>query len=376
MERVLLLSMGFGSGHNAAAKALQLQFDTQPHVEAVMVDLLDFIPKSFHPLLQAGYHRMLTKFPLFYHYLYDWTYQSSVIRYVSSELIEKVGWTIRRRFNQMLKEFHPTRIVTTHPFGLLLLPSRWCRIPTVGVVTDYELHPIWMGRLPDVLCVPKKLADRKKLDRLHLQAGTRVVETGLPIHKKYYEQISSRTARAKLGLPADRPVILVMGGGDGHGPIPALVKQLQRMPQFQFVIITGSNDCLRERLIQEDWGEHIRIEGFRTDLHDWMSAADLLITKPGGVTITEAIAKNLPMLLFEAIPGQEEANKQYLLHHRVAYELHWNRIPNQIEQLFLSRLSIEQMNRSFSQISPHHAAQLIMQETLQLSKPEVFRYLT
>lgn len=374
MERVLLLSVGFGSGHNVVAKTLQQKFEEQPDVRAEMVDLLDFIPKTFHPLFQTGYHRMLSKFPVFYHYLYDWTYQSKIIRYLSSEFIEKVGWTIRRKFNQLLREMEPTRIVTTHPFGLLVLPTRWASIPTIGVVTDYELHPIWLAKLPDVLCLPKKLIEQRQIERLHLQAGTRIMETGLPIHDKFYQEISSAKARQQLGLPMDRPVILVIGGGHGHGPIPALVKQFSKLRHFHFVIFTGQNEELRRQLLLKSYGEHIQIEGFRTDLENWMSAADLLVTKPGGVTITEAIVKRLPMLLFEAFPGQEEANKKYLLHHRVAFSIHEKRAKQQVERFFAAHFPYEQIHRAFDRIYPQHAADIIVHETLRIPKPELYIY--
>lgn len=371
IERVLLLSMGFGTGHNAAAKTLKCHFEQLPGVEAEAVDLLQLIPNTFHPLLQTGYHGMLNKFPFFYHYLYDWTHQSRVIRYVSSELIEKMGWSIRKKLNHLLADVRPTRIVTTHPFGLLLCPSKWAEVPTVGVVTDYELHPIWLARVPNVLCIPKRLLVPTGWERIQWKTGVKLMETGLPILPQFYEPVSSEVARKQLGLEPDRPVVLIMGGGTGLGPMEHLVEEVTNLHQIQFVVLTGNNHNLYQRLRRRYTAPHIRIEAYRNDIPRWMSAADLLVTKPGGVTISEAIAKRLPMFLFEAFPGQEEANQQYLIHHRVAMATRPSTICIQIEKFFSKSFKRERMVERFSYLQAPDAAEKIVKETFDAKSPFV-----
>ncbi|MBA4492760.1 glycosyltransferase [Paenactinomyces guangxiensis] len=369
IERVLLLSMGFGTGHNSAAKTLKKQFVQQPGVKAEVVDLLELIPNTFHPLLQTGYLGMLNKFPSFYHYLYDWTHQSRVIRYVSSELIEKMGWSIRKKLNVVFSEAKPTRIVTTHPFGLLLCPANGVEVPTVGVVTDYELHPIWLARVPRVLCVPKKLLAQNQLERIQWKTGLKLCETGLPIDPDFYQQVSTDHARIRLGLDVKRPVVLIMGGGTGLGPLEHLVEELMPLSYIQFVVLTGSNWSLYRRLQDRYACPHIRIEGFRNDISLWMSAADLLVTKPGGVTISEAIAKRLPMFLFEAFPGQEQANQQYLIHHRVAVATRPSTIRIQIQKFFSPDYKRDKMRERFKPLMAPDAAHRVVNETFQAEVP-------
>lgn len=372
MERVLLLSLGFGTGHNAAAKALEKQFQHQPGMTTDTIDLLQLIPKTFHPLLQSGYQGMLVKFPSLYHLLYDWTYQFKLVRYVSKELVEKIGLTIRSKILARLEQFQPTKIITTHPFSLLLLPTEWEKVPTIGVVTDYELHPMWLVELPDILCVPKRMLKRNIIDRLHWRSGVRVLETGLPIEAKYYENIGRTEARSHLSLPVDSPVILVMGGGLGLGPLEQVVDRLNTLTYMQFVILTGANQALYERLEKKGYRSHIRLEKFRSDMELFLTAADLLVTKPGGVSITEALAKKLPMLLFEAFPGQEEANQQYLVHHRVAFKTRPDTVCLQIEKFFRSRVYQENMEERFYPLVSPDAAKLIVQATLEIGRPKVF----
>lgn len=371
MERIILLSLGFGTGHNAAAKALETEFCRYPGVITETIDLLELIPPTFHPLFQSGYQGMLVKFPSLYHLLYDWTYQFRLVRYVSKEFVGKIGLTIRRKVKAHLERFQPTKIVTTHPFSLLLVPSEWEHVPTVGVVTDYELHPMWLVELPDTLCVPKKLLKRKVLDRLRWKSGSRVLETGLPIDPKYYQELCKVEARQKLDLPTYEPVILVMGGGLGLGPLEQVVDELSSISYMQFVILTGSNETLYERLQRQGYGPHIRIEGFRSDMELFMTSADLLVTKPGGVTITEALAKRLPMLLFEAFPGQEQANQQYLVHHRIAFKTRPSTVCLQIEKFFHPRFLGQKLYERFDPLISPDAAQRIVHATLTTERSKV-----
>jgi processive 1,2-diacylglycerol beta-glucosyltransferase len=361
IERVQLLTMGFGTGHNAAAEALEASFRLVPEVRAEVVDLLRLIPPSLHPLFQSGYHGMLNKFPTLYQYLYDWTHHSRVIRYVSSEVIEKMGWAIRKKLAQLPV---PTRIVTTHPFALLFCPSKWANVPTVGVMTDYELHPIWFARVPGLLCVPKRLMDAAERERIAWKTGVNVVETGIPVNPEFYREIPSCRARLELGLSPERPVVLVMGGGAGLGPMDQLLEQLVGLTSIQFIVFTGKNEALLQRLKRRFSYPHIRVEGYRKDIPLWMSAADLLVTKPGGLTVSEAIAKRLPMFLFEAFPGQEEANQQYLISHGVAMITRPSTIRVQIEKFFSPQFRRERIRERFEKLVSPDAGEKIVQETL------------
>jgi len=363
--------MGFGTGHNAAAKALEKSFNELPYVTAVSIDLLELIPRTFHPLLQSGYHGMLNKFPTFYQYLYDWTHQHKIFRYLSSEAIEKMGWTIRKKLNQVFHEIRPTRIVVTHPFAMLIRPSKWEEIPTIGVVTDYELHPIWLVRPPQVLCVPKKLINRQELERIQWKTGLKITETGIPVHPSFYEETPCLEARRKLGLHPHLPVVLIMGGGTGLGPLEQLVEEIKELNQIQFIVMTGKNDHLYQRLSKKYAYSPIRIEPFRRDIPLFMAGADLLVTKPGGLTISEAIANKLPMLLFEAFPGQEEANQQYLLHHRVAMITRPSTIRVQIQRFFTPEFARDAFAGRFEPLLSPHASEKIVRETLDARNPIV-----
>ncbi|WP_175552306.1 MGDG synthase family glycosyltransferase [Seinonella peptonophila] len=366
MERILLLSMGFGTGHNAVAKVLQAEFQQQPGVQVEMIDLLDLIPKTFHPLLQNSYLGMLNRFPRFYHYLYDWTHQSKWIRSMSTGFIAKMGWTIRKKMNQLLDDLQPTKIVTTHPFALLVVPTRWLDIPSVGVITDYELHPVWFARVPDLLCIPRHLLSRTQIERIEWTLGTEILETGIPIDRSFYQEIPAEIAKENLGLPFKQPIVLMMGGGAGLGPFEELVKKARQLKEVHFVVMTGNNEQLFQMLSESFLEHHVQIESYRQDIPLWMSAADLLITKPGGVTITEAVAKQLPMYLFESFPGQEEANQQHLLTKKVAWATQPEIIHHQIEDFFSTDVKLKTCQRKCLELATPEAIDQIVSETLEL----------
>ncbi|MBD1373152.1 hypothetical protein IC620_12380 [Hazenella sp. IB182357] len=362
--------MGFGTGHNAAAHAIQSHLHTSTQVEAVTQDILELIPGTLHPLLQSGYHGMLSKFPSIYHVLYDWTHQSRVVRYVSSELIEKIGWTVRKKMMEIFTKVNPTRIITTHPFGLMVCPSAYQCLPTVAVVTDYELHPIWLTKTPNVLCTPKKLISPMQTDQIQWQTGITLHETGIPIRATFYQPIDRKSAREKLGLKPNPPVVLIMGGGTGMGPLEQLVSELRPLIDVQFIVLTGNNINLYHRLKSKYTYDHIQFEGFRSDMEYWMAAADLLVTKPGGITVSEAIAKQLPMFLFEAFPGQEEANQQYLIKNRVAFLTRPATIRVQIEKFFSYTRKNGKFEARFQALLSQDATTQIVEQTLQLPIPK------
>lgn len=367
MERVMVLSMGFGTGHNAAARAVAEELRQNPGVTVQRVDLLELVPNSFHPLLQSGYNRMLSRFPLFYHYLYDGTSQSGMIRSVSSGFIEKMGWMIRKRLNALLEEFLPTRLISTHPFSLMLLPSRWRELSSTGVLTDYELHPLWLVRVPDVLCIPAKLLNPGEQKRLQWHTGCRIVETGIPLHDGFRVGLSKDEARARLGATSGAPLILVMGGGWGYGPLPEIVEELSLMESpAEIRVLTGKNERLLQELNSRRLPPCVQVDRYRKDVPLLMDAAHLLITKPGGVSVTEAMVKGLPLLLFEALPGQEQANRQYLLRHGAALSVKPATLRGQVDRLLSKPEQLELLGHRLKALAIPDAATRIVQEALQV----------
>jgi len=325
-RRLLLLFADTGGGHRstayAVAQALRGLYDEQAQVELVDV-LADYAPWPFDRLddvypdmvrvrgwpWAAGYH--LSDGP----------------RRVA--LITRICWPFVRAALLRLLHDHPAdAIVCCHPlFNHLILrvlaeigPSASLRVtlaktPLITLVIDLvTAHAFWF--VPGVTCclVPTEEGRRRAL-ACGLPAE-RTLVTGLPVSAQFVmaAQQDSLDVRRRLGLQADRPVVLFAGGAEGMGPLRRLCRAvIDSGVQAQLVVVTGRNGRLQARLAADRWPLPVRVEGFVHNMHEWMRAADLLVTKAGPSTISEALVMGLPIVLSGALPGQEQPNVDYVV---------------------------------------------------------------
>jgi processive 1,2-diacylglycerol beta-glucosyltransferase len=170
-----------------------------------------------------------------------------------------------------------------------------------------------------------------------------VVATGIPIAAKFSARVDPRAVRKALGLRDDLPVLLVLSGGFGMGPVGKILGELDKVSRtFQTVVVCGRNEKLRRELAAQDRRHPTRVLGFASNMHELMAVADLIITKPGGLTSSEALALGKPLLILDPIPGQEAANSDFLLERGAAAKV--NRVedlPYRVEQLLGSKKLLE-----------------------------------
>lgn len=216
----------------------------------------------------------------------------------------------------VIRQLRPDTIVCTHPFPSAVV-SRLKRIgldvPLCTVITDYDVHGAWVSREVNTYLVPTEDAKQTLLSRGVPADSVQV--TGIPVHPNFWKAHNRDELRARFGLKA-MPTVLVMGGGWGLMKGKAFLDHLvQRREDIQLVICLGSNEKAKAALLADERFRHphVRLLGFTHEIDKWMDVSDLLITKPGGMTCTEAMAKGIPMLFYEPIPGQEEENLQYFI---------------------------------------------------------------
>ena len=229
-----------------------------------------------------------------------------------------------------IEEFRPDAILCTQ-----FLPSEvlatWresgrVKVPVATVVTDYAVHPIWIYRGMDRYFVAADSAKEELVDT-GLVPAERIEVTGVPIDPKFARPIAQADARRELGLDPDpsRPVFLLMGGGFGWGPIESMLEVVMDLPKnVQALVIAGRNEKLRERLVAKtaSEAERIQIHGFTDRVELFLAASDLLLGKSGGLTVSEAMAMGVPMLVFRPLPGQEERNCDFLQESGAAIRVH------------------------------------------------------
>ncbi|HEV2318929.1 MAG TPA: UDP-N-acetylglucosamine 2-epimerase, partial [Verrucomicrobiae bacterium] len=196
-------------------------------------------------------------------------------------------------------------------------------------------------------------------------APENIVVTGIPISAKFSSRPDAKAVRKTHGLRDDLPVMLVLGGGFGMGPVAKILAELDAAAgQFQTVVVAGRNEKLRRELAARDHKHPTRVLGFSSDMHQLMAIAQLIITKPGGLTTSEALAMGKPLFILNPIPGQEAANSDFLLEHGAAAKA--NRVedlPFRIEQLTGSK-KLSEMTRAARALGRPQAARAICEEVL------------
>jgi processive 1,2-diacylglycerol beta-glucosyltransferase len=227
---------------------------------------------------------------------------------------------------ELLQEVQPSVVVSTFPFAAGVMSKlKGCgltHIPTVTIITDYTDHSYWIHPDTDQYIVGSSLV-RQALNR-HGIADSKIADTGIPIKSQFYGYHSRQALSEKYGLDFDLPTIMVMGGGNGMiRDGLSTFRELDALPQpVQLIIVCGHNEKLRLQLKEElkDSKHRIHLTGYIDYVHELMAISDFILTKPGGITISEAMAMNLPMLLYSPLPGQEQDNAQFLVQAGVAIQ--------------------------------------------------------
>jgi len=318
--RVLLLTATSGAGHVRAAQALEKVFSARGDCLVEHIDALQYVSKLFQRIYDKAYISMVRRAPELMGVLYDRTDQPwhHPRRRLALDRLN-TGPMIR-----LLKRIQPDLCVATHflPAEIIawLIAKGKLRARNAIVVTDYDVHAMWLCRTVDRYYLALDEA-KEYLARIGV-SREKLLVTGIPIDPLFATAVSRSDARKQLGLDAAASVILISAGGYGIGPLEQLVKDLLALERpWQIVAIAGKSEKTRKRLeeIAREAGKlqsgspRLCAVGFTTEMDKYMAAADLMVGKAGGLTTSEALARALPMALIEPIPGQEERNADHLL---------------------------------------------------------------
>ncbi|WNQ10488.1 glycosyltransferase [Paenibacillus aurantius] len=311
-KRVLLLSEGFGSGHTQAAHAISVGLRRlSSMVRTRVLELGAFQHPTIAPLIFSAYRKTVTSQPKLYGMLYRHQYKKSLNR-LTSLALHRIFYS---QTASIIKQLRPDMIVCTHPFPNVVV-SRLKRsglaIPLCTVITDYDAHGTWIDPAVNKYLVSTAEVRDKLIGRGVPESIIEV--TGIPVHPDFWIPSSDKDElRSRFGLAA-KPTVLIMGGGWGLVNNEELIRHMSRFrEEIQLIFCLGNNEKVRQRLMHDPLFQHpnIRLLGYTKEIDKLMEVSDLLVTKPGGMTCTEAMAKGIPMLFYSPIPGQEEENCQY-----------------------------------------------------------------
>ncbi len=310
---ILFLFSDTGGGHRSATEAiieaLQLEYDEQ--VTTQMVDIfLDIAPRPLNYL--PKWYPYMVRMPE----LWGFSYRISNGSRRARLIVESAYPYVRRSLHKVIRQNPADMIVSLHPLAndpfLHALGKH--RPPFITVVTDLvTTHALWYEKGLDLCLVPTEAAYQRAL-----LAGLKTEQVkviGLPVADRFCQPIGDKNAlQQQLGWPQDRLVVLLVGGGEGMGPIEKTAEAIAEanLP-ITLVIITGRNVDLKQRLESRQWPMKTLIYGFVHEMPEFMRAADILVTKAGPSTITEALNAGLPIILYSRLPGQEDGNVDYVI---------------------------------------------------------------
>lgn len=314
-KRVLILSASVGSGHVKAADALARIMRERPDVDEVLsddsLDHTNVLHKQFYSKLYAKLSAMLPEF-------LGWWYETSDDPWVADKGRLALDLPQALPLINLVREFRPDVILCTHfmPAGVIswLIATGRLEARLGVVVTDFHFHAFWITRAFNWYFVAQEE------DKIHMEAlglpTDRIEVTGIPVEPEFGMPVDRAAVLARLGWTPGRPTLLLAGGALGLSPATAVVRQLLQLDRdVQTIVVCGRNEEMLAEVgeLVRDRPQDFRILGYTTEMHDLMGASDVLLSKPGGLTTAEALARGLPMVILDPIGGQEERNSDVLL---------------------------------------------------------------
>jgi processive 1,2-diacylglycerol beta-glucosyltransferase len=327
-KRVCILTLGVGSGHVRASETVQRAlYDGRDPIEVKVIDALDFAQRWFHWIYVEPYWWMLRNAPWLWRRLFE-TRQRKMHRSTAPDWVFRRGC---RAVMKQIKDFAPHLVIVTEigaaEMAAMGRREGWFNAPVLAVQTDYQTEPPWVQKEIDVYCAASEEARGQLIGWGVLP--NRVLLCGIPVDPAFSLPFDKEELKPALGLDPKRPVVLVMGGGMGPVPLDQVVASLEHCnAPMQVMALTGHDRLLRNRLesLRGRLAVDLHLFGWTDNVPELMAVSDVLVTKPGGLTTSEALSAGLPMILTHPIPGPEERHVRYLCQNGVA--LHAESLPD------------------------------------------------
>jgi processive 1,2-diacylglycerol beta-glucosyltransferase len=314
-KRVLILSASVGSGHVKAAVALERAMRARSDVEEVLcddsLDHTNLLHRQFYSTLYSTLSSIMPEF-------LGWWYERSDDPWVADKSRLAIDLPQALPLINLVKDFRPDVILCTHfmPAGVIswLIGNGKLDAQLGVVVTDFHFHAFWITRAFNWYFVAQEE------DKIHMEAlglpSDRIEVTGIPVDPEFAKPVDASAVLLRHGLKPERPTLLIAGGALGMSPASAVVRQILQLDRdFQAIIVCGRNEEMLAEIsaLVKGRPDDFRVFGYTSEISDFMAAATILLSKPGGMTTAEALARGLPMVILDPIGGQEERNADVLL---------------------------------------------------------------
>lgn len=328
---ILVLSAAVGAGHLRAAQAVELALkELAPDAVVRNLDVLELTNPAFRQLYGRTYLDLVNKAPHLLGYVYDMLDKPRRPNSTRDRLRVALERLNLGKFTQLLEDEPWDLAVNTHflPAEIIASLRRKGRItlPQLTVTTDFETHRLWVNQPCDHYFTATE-EGAQYLRHWGVPAAETTV-TGIPIHPVFAKPKDRDDCRQLHQIGAGRPVVLQLAGGFGVGPVAEIYDALARIEQpLELVVVAGKNAELKAALLKRPLPDRHRVQvlGFTDKIDELMAAADVVVSKPGGLTTSEVLARGAAMVIVNPIPGQESRNSDYLLENGAAIKV--NNIP-------------------------------------------------
>lgn len=311
--KLLILYASYGEGHLQVARAIRDAMEEQGNYRTVMVDLMAESHPWLNEVTRRFYLKSYTHMPSLYGWMYDFT-RPMKHDSLFGGLLHSFG---RDKIRRILAIEQPDAVV--HTFPIFALPELKRRMnfhpPSYAVITDFDLHRRWVH--PSIERYYVATDDLKRELSLLGIPSRNIQVSGIPLKRGFRTTTASLELYERYKLQPDKPVVLIMAGAQGVMPdVTEICSGLLQDSNVQIALICGHNSILKDSIEQQfrhhSGSSRLQVYGFIDQIHELMALSSCLITKPGGVTLSEAIAAGLPIFTYRPVPGQEKQNALYL----------------------------------------------------------------
>lgn len=316
--KVLIMSVKAGYGHHSTANALKEYF-AENGVICEMLDTFEYINPTLADSIDNGYLFSTKYIPKIYGRAYDLMDKRDE-KYDKRSPISVLSKIVSHKLRDFIKAYNPDVIIGTHSYAAMVMTylkeEKILSCPLIGIITDFTVHPFWESTNLDYYVTADKLLD----NQMHKKGipSEKILPFGIPIRKSFTSKIPKEDARNKLGL-ADKTTILLMMGSMGFGNILKEIEEIDKLNfDFQIICVCGRNRKMYKEISAHKWAKNVLVYGFTDNVDLLMDACDFIITKPGGLTTSEFLAKQLPAIIMNPIRGQEDRNTEFLVNNGAA----------------------------------------------------------
>ncbi len=350
----LIFSITAGQGHNQTAKVLSDYF-AERGIECPYMDVYKFINPILSESVSKIYLMSTKSMPKIYGKVY------SMCENRNGEEIKGIpkvtNKLLAHNLVKMINAEKPDFIICTHVFAAILVTvirnNIADNIKTLGIVTDFTVHPYWEDTVLDFYITPNELMTVQGAKRGIPKE--KFVPLGIPIDKKYEKKYKREEALKMLGLP-DKKTVLVMSGSMGFGKVTDEISALDKAGEFQVIVVCGNNKKLKEKVDKLKTNNKVYSFGYVDNVDVMMDAADCIVTKPGGLTTSEALAKELPMIMNNPVPGQEDRNVEFLLNAGAAVKVSRTFPVDEAVKIAMSEERCEEIKKAVKRLAKPTAA--------------------